>query len=260
VSSLLTDLPSRFAMMRWRIKKKYMTNEIKGQVAVVTGAARGIGEAIGKGLAAMGATVVLAARDRAQLERVRREIEESGGTAQEAELELLYESSVQGLAKMVENRYRRCDILVNNAGIGLMGKPLHEMSPEDFDRQMGTNLRGPYLMIRAFAPMMIAAKAGHIINISSLAGHNPLPNGAAYSATKWGLNGLTYSVAEELRPHNVRVSVIAPGSVNTGFAAGRGNSDRRVQPADVAKVVGMLVMQAPQSFVSEVLLRPTQKP
>jgi NAD(P)-dependent dehydrogenase (short-subunit alcohol dehydrogenase family) len=246
-------------MMRWRIKKA-MTNDIKGRVAVVTGAARGIGEAIGKELAAMGAMVVLAARDRAQLERVQRKIEEAGGAAEAAELDLLHESSVEALAKMVESRYRRCDILVNNAGIGLFGKPLHEMPPGDWDRQMGTNLRGPYLMIRAFAPMMIAAKMGHIINISSLAGHNPLPNGAAYSATKWGLNGLTYSVAEELRPHNIRVSVIAPGSVNTGFGRNQGSSDRKVQPADVAKVVSMLVTQAPQSFVSEVLIRPTQKP
>jgi 3-oxoacyl-[acyl-carrier protein] reductase len=235
-------------------------NDIEGQVALVTGAARGIGEAIGKELAAMGAKVVLAARDEAQLERVKLEIEAAGGSAEVARLDLLDEESVRELAKLVESKYGRCDILVNNAGIGLMGKPLHEMSPEDWDRQMGTNLRGPYLMIRAFAPMMIAAKSGHIINISSLAGHNPLPNGAGYSASKWGLNGLTYSVAEEMRPHNIRVSVVAPGSVNTGFGRNQGSSDRKVQPTDVAKVVAMLVMQAPQSFVSEVLLRPTQKP
>jgi NADP-dependent 3-hydroxy acid dehydrogenase YdfG len=107
---------------------------------------------------------------------------------------------------------------------------------------------------------MIAAQSGHIINISSLAGRNPLPNGAAYSASKWGLNGLTYSVAEELRPHNIRVSVIAPGSVNTGFGSSQQDNPRKIQPSDVAHVVAMLVTQAPQSFVSEVLLRPTQKP
>lgn len=106
---------------------------------------------------------------------------------------------------------------------------------------------------------MIAAKSAHIVNISSLAGHNPLANGAAYAASKWGLNGLTYSVAEELRQHNIRVSVIAPGSVNTRFGRSGGNSDKKVQPEDVAQVVAMLVIQAPQSFVSEVLLRPTQK-
>lgn len=234
--------------------------ELSGQIAVVTGAARGIGAAISKQLASMGATVILAARDQTRLGQVKQEIEAAGGTAHVAKLDLLDESSIISLAKTVETQYRRCDILVNNAGIGFIGKPLVEMSSADWDTLMGTNLRGPYLMIRALAPLMIAAGSGHIINISSLAGRNPLPNGAAYSASKWGLNGLTYSVAEELRPHNIRVSVVAPGSVNTGFSRSDKNADKKIQPEDVARVVTMLVTQAPQSFVSEVLLRPTQKP
>lgn len=237
-----------------------MTEELKGQVAVVTGAARGIGAAISKQLASMGATVLLAARDKIKLSEVQSQIQSTGGIAHIAELDLLDESSVNNLAKMVKTRHGRCDILVNNAGIGLIGKPLVEMSPSDWDQLMGTNLRGPYLMIRALAPLMIAAQSGHIVNISSLAGRNPLPNGAAYSASKWGLNGLTYSVAEELRPHNIRVSVIAPGSVDTGFSVSNKNVAKKIQPEDVARVVAMLVTQAPQSFVSEVLLRPTQKP
>jgi len=237
-----------------------MTEELKGQVAVVTGAARGIGAAISKQLASMGATLILAARDRAQLAQVQKHIQNTGGTAHIAELDLLDEFSITSLADTVKTQHGRCNILVNNAGIGLIGKPLVEMSPTDWDKLMGTNLRGPYLMIRALAPLMIAAQSGHIINISSLAGRNPLPNGAAYSASKWGLNGLTYSVAEELRPHNIRVSVVAPGSVNTDFGGGHADNPRKIQPADVAHVVAMLVTQAPQSFVSEVLLRPTQKP
>ena len=126
---------------------------------------------------------------------------------------------------------------------------------------MNTNLRGVYYCIRSFAPMMIRARGGHIINISSLAGKNALPNGAAYSASKWGLNGLTYSVAEELRVHNIRVSVICPGSVHTEFSPHAGKSaEKMLQPGDVAHVVAMIVTQAPQSFASEILLRPTQKP
>src|SRR5260370_12165238 len=163
-----------------------MTVELKGQVAVVTGAARGIGEAISKQLASMGANVVIEARDIIQLQRVKREVEISGGTAEIVQLDLLEETSVAKLAELVESRYQRCDILVNNAGIGLIGKPLYEMPPDEWDTLMGTNLRGPYLMIRALAPLMIAAKSGHIVNISSLAGHNPLRNVAAYSASKWG--------------------------------------------------------------------------
>ena len=237
-----------------------MTEELKGQLAVVTGAARGIGAAIGKQLASMGATVLLAARDKAKLTEVQSQIQSTGGTAHIAELDLLDESSIATLAKTIETQHHRCDILVNNAGIGFFGKPLTETSSADWDKTMDTNLRGPYLMIRAFAPLMIAAQSGHIINISSLAGRNPLPNGAAYSASKWGLNGLTYSVAEELRPHNIRVSVVAPGSVNTGFGSSQQDNPRKIQSSDVAHVVAMLVTQAPQSFVSEVLLRPTQKP
>ncbi len=236
--------------------------ELKGQVAVVTGAARGIGEAISKRLAAMGASVVLVARDRAMLERVRQEIEVEGGLAQVAPLDLMDEQSVAKLAESIESDLGRCDILVNNAGIALTGKPLHEMAPAEWDRLMATNLRGPYLMIRALAPLMIRAGLGHIINISSLAGHNHLPGGAAYSASKWGLNGLTGLNAGELRPHGIRVSVIAPGSVNTHFGGPSTGKDpnKKIQPGDVAHVAAMLLTQAPQSFVSEVLLRPTQKP
>lgn len=237
-----------------------MTHELKGQVAVITGAARGIGEAISKQLASMGATVVLVARDKARLEQVRQEIESDGGSAHIAPLDLLDQSAIAQLGKAIQNQHGRCDILINNAGIGLIGKPLIDMAPSDWDTLMSTNLRGPYLMIRALAPLMISAQSGHIINISSLAGKNPLPNGAAYSASKWGLNGLTYSVAEELRQYNIRVSVVAPGSVNTGFSRSDKNAAKKVQPEDVARVVAMLVTQAPQSFVSEVLLRPTQKP
>ncbi len=232
--------------------------ELKGQLAVVTGAGRGIGEAISKRLAAMGASVVLVARDLSRLERVQREIEAAGGSAQTAQLDLLSEPSIAKFAEGID----RCDILVNNAAVGGTSKPLHQMPPAEWDQMMATNLRAPYLMIRALAPLMLAAKSGHIINISSLAGHSPLPNGAAYSASKWGLNGLTYSVAEELRPHGIRVSVIAPGSTNTRFEGGTDKKDpsKKIQPDDVARVVALLVTQSPQSFVSEVLIRPTQKP
>jgi short-subunit dehydrogenase len=109
--------------------------------------------------------------------------------------------------------------------------------------------------------MMMRARAGHIVNISSLAGKNPLPSGAAYAASKWGLNGLSYSVAEELRGHNIRVSVVCPGSVNTELSPHEGKDPAKMlQPDDVAHAVAMLVTQAPQSFASEILLRPTQKP
>jgi 3-oxoacyl-[acyl-carrier protein] reductase len=150
---------------------------------------------------------------------------------------------------------------VNNAGVGEFTKPLHELPPEEWDRILNTNLRGVYFSVRAFAPSMIRARAGHIINISSLAGKNPVPKGAAYAASKWGLNGLTYSIAEELRPHNIRAAVICPGSTETELSPHAGKDPKKMlQPDDVAHAVAMLVTQAAQSFVSEILLRPTQKP
>ncbi len=234
-------------------------NELAGQIAVVTGAGRGIGEAIARRLAAMGATVVLIARDTSQIERVRQEIAAAGGIAEAAPCDLQKEDEIDALGKRIRSTYARCDILVNNAGIGNQGKPLHQMAVEDWDKLMATNLRAPFLMIRALAPFMIEAARGHIVNISSLAGKNPLPNGAAYSASKWGLNGLTYSVAEELRAHGIRVSAVAPGSVNTRFGSGAKDGSKKIQPEDIARVVAMIVTQSPQSFVSEVLVRPTQK-
>ncbi len=233
--------------------------ELDGQVAVVTGAGRGIGRAVSLRLAEMGATVFLVARDAVQIEAVRGEIEARSGQARSAACDLRSPEAIASLGDALRRDHGRCDILVNNAGVGNQGSPLHEMPVEAWDLLMETNLRAPFLMIRAFAPLMIEAKRGHIVNISSLAGKNPLPNGAAYSASKWGLNGLTYSVAEELRPHGVRVSVVAPGSVNTkGFSGGK-DPATKIQPEDIAAVVATLVTQPPQSFISEVLVRPTKK-
>ncbi len=236
--------------------------QMAGQVAVVTGAARGIGEAIGERLAALGAHVVLVARDQDRLSGVQARIAAAGGSAEAAPLDLRAPGQIEALGKSIRARHGRCDVLVNNAGVAHSGKPLHELPLAEWQAVFETNLQAPYLLIRALAPLMIEAGTGHILNISSLVGRNPLANGAAYSASKWGLNGLTYSVAEELRPHGIRVSVIAPGSVNTGFGGSGGspNASRKIQPADVAHVVEMLVTQQAQSFVSEVLLRPTQKP
>src|SRR6266436_1364473 len=235
-------------------------NPLNKQVAVVTGAGRGIGAAIARKLAALGAVVILCGRKREPLESTAAEIGESGGRAEVLPCDVTDLSSAEAAARHIDKTHGRADILVNNAGIGGFGGPLHEMPPDSWDAVLNTNLRGVYYCIRSFAPMMVRAKNGHIINISSLAGKNPLPNGAAYSASKWGLNGLTYSLAEELRAHNIRVSVICPGSVHTEFSPHPGKNAEKMQASDVAHAVTMIVTQAPQSFASEILLRPTQKP
>ncbi len=237
------------------------TPPLPARVAVVTGGSRGIGAAIARRLAAMGANTVITGRSREALETATREIADSGGQCTAIECDVRDLRSVEALAAQVRQSFGRTDILVNNAGVGGAGGALHQMPPQSWDDVMNTNLRGVFYMIRAFAPMMIAAGLGDIVNISSLAGKNALPNGAAYSASKWGLNGLSYSVAEELRAHNIRVSVVCPGSVLTEFSPHSGkNPAKMLKPDDVAHVVAMIVTQAPESFASEVLLRPTLKP
>ena len=234
---------------------------LTGQVAVVTGAGRGIGAAIATGLADLGARTVLCGRSREPLETTAAAIQNRGGQSAVMECDVTDLHSVESLAQRVERTFSRVNILVNNAGIGGSGGPLHQLPPEVWDHVLNTNLRGAYYCMRSFVPLMIRNQGGHIINISSIAGKNPLPNGAAYAASKWGLNGLSYSVAEELRGHNIRVSVICPGSTHTEFSPHGGmNTEKMLQAADVAHVVAMLVTQAPQSFASEIVLRPTQKP
>ena len=235
-------------------------NPLAGQTALITGAGRGIGAAIAESLATLGATVVLCGRTRAPLDATAAKLRSAGAQVEVIPCDVQDLAAVEQAAQRVAKTFGRLDILVNNAGIGAFGSPLHKMAPAQWDSILNTNLRGVFYCIRAFTPLMLE-RGGHIVNISSLAGKNALPGGAAYAASKWGLNGLTYSVAEELRAANIRVSVVCPGSVDTELSTHAGKDPgKMLQPADVAHVVAMLVTQAPQSFASEVLLRPTQKP
>jgi 3-oxoacyl-[acyl-carrier protein] reductase len=242
--------------------KSRETVSLSGAVAVVTGGGRGIGHAIASRLAGMDASVIITGRDEAHAQLVARDLTAQGQRCAGFGCDVTDLASVDALGERLRREYGRVDILVNNAGIGGPSGPLHELAPADWDAILNTNLRGVFYMLRAIVPLMIANRGGHIINISSLAGKNPLPRGAAYSASKWALNGMSYGVAEELRGENIRVSVICPGSVNTDFSPRRQGKEtgKMLQPGDVAHAVVMLVTQEPQSFISEVLLRPTQKP
>ena len=181
------------------MSKTASNGPLSGQVAVITGAGRGIGAAIATSLADLGARAVLCGRSREALEAAAATIQNRGGQSAVMECDVRDLRSVEGAAQRVERTFNKLNILVNNAGMGGMGGPLHQLPPEVWDQVLNTNLRGVYYCIRSFAPLMMRSQGGHIINLSSLAGKNPLPNGAAYAASKWGLNGLSYSVAEELR-------------------------------------------------------------
>ncbi len=234
---------------------------LNGKCAVITGAGTGIGASVAITLARLGATAVLAGRTQRSLETVAKKIVENGGKAEIFVCDVSNLKSVDALGEFVRQKFGGLEILVNNAGVRGIPGPLHELPPASWDEVMNTNLRGVFYCIRSLAPLMIQAKSGQIINISSLAGKNALPGGAAYAASKWALNGLSYSVAEELRAFNIRVSVICPGSVHTDFSPHTGKAaDKMLQPDDIAHAIEMLVTQAPQSFVSEILLRPAQKP
>ena len=237
-----------------------MAAPLQDKLAIVTGGSRGIGLAIAANLAQLGAEIVITARKQDELDKAARQIRDKGGRCEGVRCDVSSLPDVQQLANRMSGR-SKLKIVVNNAGIGGFSTPLHQLDPDAWDKILNTNLRGVFYMIRAFAPALIENGGGDIINISSLAGKNALPNGAAYAASKWGLNGLSYSVAEELRSHNIRVTVVCPGSVNTELSPHSGKSvSKMLQPDDVAHVVAMVVTQSPQSFASEILLRPTQKP
>ncbi len=234
---------------------------VTGKTAVITGGGRGIGAAIAERVAELGATVVICGRSLEPLRATAEKIVAAGGQCEAMQCDVADLGSVENLSRRVQQTFGGCNILVNNAGVGSFSSPLHELRPEEWEKVINTNLRGVYFCMRAFAPMMIAAGSGDIVNISSIASKNALPNGAVYAASKWGLNGMSYSAAEELRRFNVRVTVVCPGSTATELSPHAGRDPRKMlQPSDVAHVVEMIVTQAPQSFASEVVIRPTQKP
>jgi NAD(P)-dependent dehydrogenase (short-subunit alcohol dehydrogenase family) len=234
--------------------------QLEAKVALITGASRGIGLAIARSLAAMGAKLGLCARDPGRLIGVAAELERHGVPVLAVPADVSRPGDIASLVQKTEQSLGPIEILVNNAGIGVFG-PIQEASEANWDAVLDTNLKSVFLLSRAVAPGMIARRGGHIVNIVSLAGKNAFAGGSIYCASKWGLLGLTECMAEDLRPHGIRVSAVCPGSVATDFSL-HGNKDpqKMLQPEDVAHAVAMILTQAPQSFISEVLLRPIQKP
>jgi 3-oxoacyl-[acyl-carrier protein] reductase len=233
---------------------------LEGRVAVVTGASRGIGLAIARKLGGLGAKLSLCARNADKLQNVADELKNAGVEVIIVAADVSSGDDVLSLVEETKQAFGAIDILVNNAGIGYFG-PFYEAKESNWDSVLDTNLKSVFLLSKAVAKGMIEQRGGHIINIASLAGKNAFAGGAIYCASKWGLLGMTECMAEDLRAHGIRVSAICPGTVATDFSPHVGKDpSKMLQPEDIAHVVESIVTQAPQSFISEVLLRPTQKP
>lgn len=233
---------------------------LDGKIALITGASRGIGLVIARRVASMGARVSLCGRDAKQLQSAAGECKQAGSEAIAVVADVARSADIANLIDTTERALGPIEILINNAGIGYFA-PVQDADTSKWDDVLDTNLKAVFLLSRAVAPGMIRMGRGHIVNIASLAGKNTFPGGAVYCASKWGLLGLTGCMAEDLRAHGIRVSAVCPGSVATDFSfpSGRDKS-KMLQPDDVAHAVAAILTQAPQSFISEVLLRPTQKP
>ncbi|MDP9146472.1 MAG: SDR family NAD(P)-dependent oxidoreductase [Acidobacteriota bacterium] len=229
-------------------------------VALVTGGSRGIGRAIALRLASLGAAVAICGRDPEALENARAELAGVGGRVFSKVADVTVQRDVADLVSATETELGPLTILVNNAGIGVFG-PAHEKSEQDWDRVLNTNLKSVFLLSRAVAPSMIKSGSGDIVNISSLAGVNAFAGGGLYCASKWGLQGLSACMAEDLRKHGIRVSAICPGSVATEFSGTSVKDPSKVLSADdVAHAVEMMVTQDAKSFISQVQIRPLSKP
>jgi 3-oxoacyl-[acyl-carrier protein] reductase len=229
------------------------------KTALVTGASRGIGRAIASRLGRLGASVAICARSRDEVERAAAGLRDEGVRTLPMVADVTLAADVERLVEQTSSQLGEIEILVNNAGVGVFG-PFHERSESDWDAVLETNLKAVFLASRAVAPRMIRLGRGHIINISSLASKSAFPGGAIYCASKWGLMGLTACMAEDLRAHGIRVSVICPGSVATDFSSHTGRDPATLlQPEDVAHAVATLVTQSSRSFISEVDLRPLRK-
>jgi 3-oxoacyl-[acyl-carrier protein] reductase len=236
------------------------TKPLQDKVALVTGASRGIGLAIARRLAVLGVKLAVCARDPANLETAARGLESQAIKVLAVPADVGRAADVSSLVQHIEQKLGSVEILVNNAGIGSFAS-VQDASEVDWDTVLDTNLKSVFLLSKAVAPGMIKHRSGQIVNIASLAGKNTFAGGGIYCASKWGLLGLTGCLAEELRPYGIRVSAVCPGTVATDFSPHAGKDlSKMLQPQDVAHAVDMILTQAPQSFISEVLLRPTQKP
>jgi 3-oxoacyl-[acyl-carrier protein] reductase len=236
-------------------------NGSEEKTALVTGGSKGIGFAIAEALVRRGARVFICSRNKADLREAVSRLS-SQGQADGEICDVRSEDQVRMLLEECERRFGGVDILVNNAGIGIVGKMVEEMSGDEFRQTLETNLFGVFYACHYAVPMMRQRGGGYIINISSLAGQNAHPRMAAYNASKFGLNGFSEALMQEVREHNIKVSYICPGSVNTYFGGDTPSEAQawQLQPKDIAHVVVDLLEMEQRALPSKIEIRPSNPP
>ena len=231
------------------------------KVALVTGAGRGIGKAVALSLAKLGCRVVLAARTAAQLSEVQQEIQRAGGVAIAIPTDLMRDEDIDTLVRESQREFGAVDILINNAGWGKRASVVRAKI-EDLDQTLRVNLRAPMILAQKVLPAMIAKGEGAVINVSSVSGKSGEADGAAYSASKFGLIGFTESLYEEVREQGIKVAVILPGFVDTPMIPPVKHLDRSkmIQANDVAQAVLYILNTPATSCPVEITIRPQRTP
>jgi NADP-dependent 3-hydroxy acid dehydrogenase YdfG len=246
-----------------------MSNNIEGKVVVITGASSGNGEATARHLSAQGATVVLGARRVDRLKSLADELSHNGGKALAVPTDVTRYEQVKRLVDAAVQTYGRVDVMINNAGL-MPHSPLERLKIDDWDRMIDVNLKGVLYGIAAALPYMKQQKAGHIINVSSVAGHKVRPGSAVYAATKTAVLVVSEGLRQEVKPYNIRTTVISPGAIATELANSITETDiaenvrKFVQeialPAEsFARAVAFAMSQPEDMDVNEILFRPTKQ-
>lgn len=246
-----------------------MNENIHGKVIVITGASSGLGEATARRLSSEGATVVLGARRANRLNNLAKEFAAKGARSLAVAIDVADRTQVQKLVDSAVETFGRIDVLINNAGVMPLS-PLEKLKLDEWDRMIDVNIKGVLYGIAAVLPHMKRQKAGHIINVSSVAGHKVGPSFAVYSATKHAVRTLSEGLRMEVKPYNIRTTIISSGAVATELldgisdaetaAANRAYVAKVAVPADsFARAVSFAISQPAELDINEILFRPTSQ-
>ena len=246
-----------------------MENNIQGKVVVITGASSGLGEATAKLLSVQGAIVVLAARRTERIDKLAADIKEKGGKALAITTDVTDVEQVRKLVDKTVNEFGRIDVMINNAGL-MQQSPLDSGKIEEWNNMIDLNIKGVLYGISAVLPIMQKQKSGHIINVSSVAGHKVTPAGSVYCATKFAVLAISEGLRQEVKPYNLRTTVISPGAVDTELpghitheasAKGiQGFYKQTAVPADsFARAVAFAISQPEDIDINEIFYRPTSQ-